>query len=147
MNNRIQNGKTYIVVKPGLVYYAPSALFFVAAYIFYFGLSKAKPSDNIQQDLVIQYGFPLALAIVGLFYFIYYYKKKVIVFDDMVIVNSILGQKRYKWDEISKVVCEHELGMPIIVYSGEQKIFRAEKAYKGYSAIKEVLKIRGLLKH
>ena len=88
----------------------------------------------------------MALAIVGLFYFIYYYKKKVIVFDDMVIVNSILGQKRYKWDEISKVVCEHELGMPIIVYIGEQKVCRVEKAYIGYSAIKELLREKNLLR-
>ena len=82
MNDCIQDRKPYVVVKPGLVYYVPSALLFVAAYMFNYILSKAKPSDNIQQDLIIQFRFPLAL-----------------------------------------------------VYSEEQKIFRVEKAYKGYSVI------------
>lgn len=146
MNDCIQDRKSYVVVKPGLVYYVPSALLFAAAYMFNYILSKAKPSDNIQQDLIIQYGFPLALVIIGLFSFAYYFKKKVIVCNDGVIVKSLLGQKRYKWNEISNAVCEYELGMPILVYSGEQKIFRVEKAYKGYSAIKEVLEKSGLLK-
>jgi len=136
-----------IVIKPGKVYWFTGILSIATGFLYHWGLSQAKPSDNPNTDKIAVLLIFLIFVSIGIVSFLYCVLKRITV-DESGITSApfLLPKRTYNWSEISYANINIEAGaFPCKVYVGEKLIAKVPRAFVGYEQLLMELKRRELL--
>lgn len=151
IQNAIQeiNDINTLTLRPGKVYLGISLVCFGLAVLYWVGLSRAKPSDTPEVDLLISLaivGIPLVLSIISV---LFYLRARIVLNSSGISSRKLFGGYRcYSWDEITEVKaffgnrpglyrCE--------IYSNGRKVAVVTKGFIGYEQMLSCFRARGLL--